>query len=79
MLFEGEYHSDLGLGPANYDVSPDGQRFILIKADEEEANQINIVFNRFEGNGKYMTQVLVLAATRRNGGEGWRKMMWLPV
>ncbi len=47
MLFEGESRSQ-AQGPPSYDVSPDGQRFIMIKADEEEANQINIVFNWFE-------------------------------
>ena len=47
-LFEGEYHTDQGLGPANYDVSLDGQRFIVIKVDEDEARQIHVVLNWFE-------------------------------
>ncbi len=34
---------------ANYDISPDGDRFIMIKPDEEsEPTQINVVLNWFE-------------------------------
>jgi len=34
----------------NYDISPDGQRFVMIKESEEqqEARQINVVLNWFE-------------------------------
>jgi len=48
MLFERAYAS-LNVGVPNYDVSPDGQRFLMIKdIDDEEnapARQINVVLN----------------------------------
>ena len=50
MLFEGRYEP----GPVqlnNYDVSPDGQRFLMLKPSESaEAapTQINVVLNWFE-------------------------------
>jgi eukaryotic-like serine/threonine-protein kinase len=50
VLFEGHYVLPPGTTP-NYDVSPDGQHFIMIKANEavEEAPaQINVVLNWFE-------------------------------
>jgi serine/threonine-protein kinase len=46
VLFTGRYTS--GVPVANYDISPDGQRFLMIKAaDEEEgqAAQINVILN----------------------------------
>jgi len=48
LLFEGHYETGLGLAAvANYDVSPDGQRFLMIKASEQEsaATQLNVVLN----------------------------------
>jgi eukaryotic-like serine/threonine-protein kinase len=49
LVFEGRYLARTGGSPANYDVSPDGQRFLMIKAsDETPASQINIVLNWFE-------------------------------
>ena len=35
---------------SNYDVSPDGRRFLMVKGDEQSttASQINIVLNWFE-------------------------------
>ena len=47
LLFEGSYTYGYGGWPASYDISPDGQQFLMIKADEEEL-QINIVLNWFE-------------------------------
>jgi eukaryotic-like serine/threonine-protein kinase len=49
MLFEGRYEP----GPVqldNYDVSPDGRRFLMLKANEQAqtAAQINVVLNWFE-------------------------------
>jgi hypothetical protein len=43
MLFEGQ---DL----TNWDVSPDGQRFLMVKPVEQQqaATQINVVLNWFE-------------------------------
>ena len=47
MLFEGPYVSTPGL-LANYDVSDDGQRFLMLKPSEQEpATQINVVLNWF--------------------------------
>ena len=48
LLFEGHYETGLGFAAvANYDVSPDGQRFLMIKASEQEsaATQLNVVLN----------------------------------
>ncbi len=50
MLFEGQYLPAQGTLP-NYDVSPDGQRFLMLKtADSAETapTQINVVMNWFE-------------------------------
>jgi Tol biopolymer transport system component/predicted Ser/Thr protein kinase len=48
MLFDGRYLFSNG-SPADYDVSADGQRFLMIKASEEApSTQINIVLNWFE-------------------------------
>jgi serine/threonine protein kinase/Tol biopolymer transport system component len=50
MLFEGKYQPTPVTFP-NYDVSPDGQRFLMLKpAEQEQAapTQINVVLNWFE-------------------------------
>src|SRR5579864_272487 len=50
VLFEGPYQL-LGVANPNYDVSPDGQRFLMLKPSEQaEAapTQINVVLNWFE-------------------------------
>jgi serine/threonine protein kinase/Tol biopolymer transport system component len=50
MLFEGQYRPT-PLSNPNYDVSPDGQRFLLVKPSEQEQaapTQINVVLNWFE-------------------------------
>jgi len=50
LLFEGQYEPTL-VSNANYDISPDGQRFLMLKAIEAEAaapTQINVVLNWFE-------------------------------
>jgi len=49
MLFEGRSYL-IGRGP-DYDISPDGQRFLMIKQVESRGpalNQINVVLNWFE-------------------------------
>ena len=49
VLFTGRY--TILRGFVNYDISPDGQRFLMIKAAEEEdeqQGQINVVLNWFE-------------------------------
>lgn len=47
VLFEGDYLNVLG---HSYDVSPDGQRFLLLKSSEEPSRQtqLNVVTNWFE-------------------------------
>jgi hypothetical protein len=47
LLFERHYETSRYAFEAKYDVSPDGQRFLMIKASEPEsaATQINIVLN----------------------------------
>jgi len=50
VLFEGQYVPSQGTSP-NYDVSPDGQRFLMLKPSEQEQaapTQINVVLNWFE-------------------------------
>jgi serine/threonine-protein kinase len=50
MLFEGQYELTTGTIP-NYDVSPDGQRFLMLKPSEQAQaapTQINVVLNWFE-------------------------------
>ena len=50
VLFEGDY-LPTPLQFPNYDVSPDGQRFLMLKPSEQEAvapTQINVVLNWFE-------------------------------
>jgi len=49
MLFEGPYLS-ITSTLASYDVSPDGQRFLMLKATEQQQSitQINVVQNWFE-------------------------------
>jgi len=48
VLFEGHYMTVASI--PDYDVSPDGQRFLMVKQDEQAASatQINIVQNWFE-------------------------------
>lgn len=50
VLFEGQYQPT-PLTLPNYDVSPDGQRFLMLKPSESAeagATQINVVLNWFE-------------------------------
>jgi Tol biopolymer transport system component len=50
MLFQGEYAPATNMF-SNYDVSPDGQRFLMIKPTEQAQaapTQINVVLNWFE-------------------------------
>ena len=50
LLFEGQYYYEPGPVSANYDITPDGQRFLMVKEGEREeaATQINVVLNWFE-------------------------------
>ncbi len=49
VLFEGHYES-YGPFSSYYDVSPDGQRFLMVKENQQgtSASQINVVLNWFE-------------------------------
>jgi len=49
LLFEGRYVPTLAT-MANYDVAPDGKRFLMVKPSEQDtsATQINVVLNWFE-------------------------------
>jgi Tol biopolymer transport system component len=50
MLFEGSYEPTV-FTVANYDVAPDGRRFLMLKHSEQEAaapTHINVVLNWFE-------------------------------
>ena len=46
VLFTGNYITSIL--SRQYDVAPDGQRFITIKTEQQEATQINVVLNWFE-------------------------------
>jgi len=48
LLFEGDYGYSSPDFASNYDVSPDGQRFLMIKQAEPVPTQINVVLNWFE-------------------------------
>ncbi|MDA2924703.1 hypothetical protein MYX65_08625, partial [Acidobacteria bacterium AH-259-L09] len=47
LLFEGEYSYSVPSYTSNYDVTPDGQRFLMIK-ESQEVSQLTIVLNWFE-------------------------------
>ncbi len=44
VLFEQRYAFGTGVTTSNYDVSPDGQRFIMVK-DEMDSGRLNVVLN----------------------------------
>jgi hypothetical protein len=52
LLFEGHYEAGTFPFESNYDVSPDGQRFLIIKgrAQESAATQLNVVLNWSESS-----------------------------
>ncbi|HKF58523.1 MAG TPA: hypothetical protein VKJ45_23990, partial [Blastocatellia bacterium] len=47
LLFEGHYETGFSAFERNYDLSSDGQRFLMIKPGEQEsaATQLNVVLN----------------------------------
>jgi serine/threonine-protein kinase len=47
VLFESRYAFGSGITIANYDVSRDGQRFVMVK-DESTAGRLNVVLNWFD-------------------------------
>ena len=49
LLFEGEYLLDFIRQTANYDVSPDGEKFVMLRGIEgTRGSQIAVVLNWFE-------------------------------
>jgi len=49
VLFEGSHRATIRpLGFQYYDISPDGQRFLMIKQEQTVGGQINVVLNWFE-------------------------------
>ena len=50
LLFQGKFKGTTGLFGRNYDITPDGRRFLMIEQGESKsmATQINIVLNWFE-------------------------------
>jgi hypothetical protein len=44
LLFDRRYAFGTGITIPNYDVSPDGQRFVMVK-DESGAGRLNVVLN----------------------------------
>ncbi len=48
LLFEGSYLYSITNLSTNYDVTPDGQRFVMVQGAEGEQTQINVVLNWFE-------------------------------
>lgn len=47
LVFEGDYEAGVGFW-ANYNVSPDGKSFVMIKRTTEPPREINVVLNWFE-------------------------------
>jgi dipeptidyl aminopeptidase/acylaminoacyl peptidase len=49
-LFEGDYETSASIHSAMYDVTPDGQKFLMIKNDEAEnsTRKLRIVLNWFD-------------------------------
>ena len=47
VLFEQRYAFGSAQTIPNYDVSPDGQRFVMVK-DESASGRLNVVLNWFE-------------------------------
>ena len=47
MLFEGRYAFGSGITIANYDVTRDGRRFLMVK-DEAGTARLNVILNWFD-------------------------------
>jgi len=48
ILFEGVYRNALFSYGSNYDISPDGQNFVMVRASGEEQDEITVILNWFE-------------------------------
>ena len=44
LLFEGQFPPNLAGNP-NYDITPDGQRFVMVKEVGEDSSEINVILN----------------------------------
>ena len=44
-LFEGRYEADIW---TNYDISPDGERFVMVRPDPDAPRELRVVLNWFE-------------------------------
>ncbi|MEE9125421.1 MAG: protein kinase, partial [candidate division NC10 bacterium] len=47
LLFEGNFVYGTGAWAPNYDISPDGERFLMVKS-EAQSNELHVVLNWFE-------------------------------
>ncbi|MDA2924647.1 hypothetical protein MYX65_08335, partial [Acidobacteria bacterium AH-259-L09] len=50
LLFEGSYNYRPNEETSDYDITPDGQRFVMVTSSEQErpARQVNVILNWFE-------------------------------
>ena len=49
LLFEGSYTYGFGSWPSSYDISPDGQHFLMIKREKDLVpTELIVVLNWFE-------------------------------
>lgn len=49
-LFEGAFQKEANIesGSRTYDVSPDGQRFLMVEGEDEETSELHVVLNWFQ-------------------------------
>ena len=64
-LFAGSYGGRFGYGNPNYDVTPDGQRFVMLQPvqDESATTQVHVVLNWF--------QAPTTASSKSSARVGW--------
>lgn len=48
LLFEGDYSADLDFPSANYDVTADGQQFLMIRPEGSSSQTLNVILNWFD-------------------------------
>ncbi len=48
LVFEGPYDRDNAFGYPNYDVTADGDRFLMLLSDQEGPTRLRVVLNWFE-------------------------------
>ena len=47
-VFKGNFSYGLGISIANYDATPDGRRFVMVREDKSAQSRIHVVLNWFE-------------------------------